>query len=77
MKTTIHLKLYAGLQKYASASDDNHPIETGDSVREVLNRLGVPPDKPLLVFINGNRSKATSLLQGEELVKVFPPMRGG
>lgn len=77
MKQTVTLKLYAGLRKFTPETAEDYPITPGVSVREIMNSLGVPPDKPLLVFIAGNRYQSDVALYGGEVVKIFPPMGGG
>ncbi|MBU2515741.1 MoaD/ThiS family protein [bacterium] len=77
METTVTLKLYAGLRKFIPESADNHPIQSGITVQELMISLGIPSEKPLLIFVAGNRSTLSAKLEGGEIIKVFPPMRGG
>ena len=77
MKVHINLKLYASLGRYMPETAEKYSIEQGVTVKKLMHDLDVSGEIPLLVFIDGQRGSATSLLEGGETVKVFPPLGGG
>ena len=76
-KCTIQLKLFAGLQKYMPPDSENHPIEAGTTVGEVLAHLEIPKYQIKLIFIDGVKAKLTTILKGGERIGIFPPVGGG
>ena len=77
MQAHIQIKLYATLREKVPPAADQYPIEPGDTLREVLRRLGIPLDQAKLVFIDGLRKGLDTRLNGGERVGVFPPVGGG
>jgi molybdopterin converting factor small subunit len=76
-QTHITLKLFASLKRFTPPSADGYPITPGTTIREVLQRLGVPEADAKLIFINGVKGQLTSPLGGGERVGIFPPVGGG
>ena len=52
-------------------------IETGQTVEEVLQSLGVPPDQTRIIFVNNRAATLAQPLQGGERLGVFPAVGGG
>lgn len=77
MKSYITIKLFATLKKYLPASADNHPIESGASVRELINELRIEASQAKLIFINGRKADLNSVLKDGDRLGVFPPVGGG
>jgi molybdopterin converting factor small subunit len=77
MKTHIQIKLFAALQHFTPDSADHFPIETGTSIRSLLDRLDIPPAKAKLIFIDGIKVDIDHTLSGGERVGIFPPVGGG
>lgn len=77
MSTTITLKLFATLGKYAPENADYYPVSPGTTIGALLNELGVPLEKARLIFIDNVRKSLDSTLNGGERVGVFPPVGGG
>jgi len=77
MQTFISLKLFATLSNYTPASADKYPVESGTTVRVLMEQLGVPEDEVKLIFVNGVKSDLKSSLTGGERVGIFPPVGGG
>ncbi|MDM8516171.1 MoaD/ThiS family protein [Desulfobacterales bacterium HSG16] len=73
----ITIKLFASLGKYAPADHERYRIESGISVRDLLNTLNIPEDQAKLIFINSVKSTLSSVLKGGERVGIFPPVGGG
>jgi molybdopterin converting factor small subunit len=66
MKTYVQIKLFADLSAYTPPSADNFPIESGKTVRRLLEDIRIPAEKVRLVFINNVKR-----------VGIFPPIGGG
>jgi molybdopterin converting factor small subunit len=73
----IQLKLFASLAPFSPENSDRVPIESGISVRELLDHLDIPIVKAHLVFINGIKRPLDTRLNGGERVGIFPPVAGG
>jgi len=52
-------------------------IEPGETVGDVLDRLGVPADQTRIIFVNSRHAGLADPLQGGEQVAVFPAIGGG
>lgn len=76
-KTYIHLQLFATLGRFAPDSSERYPIFPGTTMKELLDKIGIPVDQAKLIFINGVRGELTSELFGGERVGIFPPVGGG
>ena len=77
MSAYIQLKLFANLSKYAPDEGERMSIEPGQSIREVLNTIGLPQEKAKLIFVNGIKGDLDTVLSGGERVGLFPPVAGG
>jgi molybdopterin synthase sulfur carrier subunit len=77
MNTTVSLKLFATLGKYAPPNAGAYPVVPGTSVRAVLEDLGVPTDLAKLIFVDSVRRHLDTVLKGGERVGIFPPVGGG
>ena len=77
MKPYIQIKLFADLKAYTPSAADDFPIESGTTVRRVLEGIQIPVEKVRLVFINNIKGNLDSVLKGGERVGIFPPIGGG
>jgi sulfur-carrier protein len=77
MAKTIHLELFANLKTHMPESADAFPIETGMTIKDILDQLNIPHLKSLLITIDKKRVNKDYSLNGGEHIKIFPPMRGG
>jgi molybdopterin converting factor small subunit len=77
MKTTVELKLFASLKKYAPADGDGFAIEPGIRLSDLISALKIPAEEAKLVFINGSRGSLDTVLKGGERIGIFPPVGGG
>ena len=74
----VIVNLYAALR----ASIGGKPsveveIEPGQTVGDVLDRLGIPRDQTRIILVNGRHAAPADPLQGGEHVAVFPAIGGG
>ena len=77
MQSHIQIKLFATLQRFMPASAENYPIETGTTIRMLLQQLDLPENKAKLIFIDGIKAELTTVLEGGERIGIFPPVGGG
>ena len=77
MEARIRIKLFANLQSFMPASAENYAIETGTTIRTLLEQLELPENKAKLIFVDGVKAELTTILQGGERVGIFPPVGGG
>jgi sulfur carrier protein ThiS len=74
----LDVNLYATLRKYiGGAPSIRIEIDPGQTVAEVLGRLGVPTHQTRIVFIDNHVAKLSHVLQGGERLGVFPAIGGG
>ena len=77
MNFTIQIKLFASLTRYLPDNGDAFPIEPGETVQSVVQRLGIPLESARLIFVDGIKRDLSAALSGGERVAVFPPVGGG
>jgi len=74
----VEVKLFAILRQYIDgAASTDVEIEPGETVGDVLDRLGVPHDQTRVMFLNSRAVDLTHVLQGGEELSVFPAIGGG
>jgi len=75
----VELRFYAGLRDYLP--DDDGPAEIdlpdGARVRDVIERFGIPRDKPRILLVNGRHAALDTVLRDGDLLVLFPPVAGG
>lgn len=73
---TVHL--YASLRRHiGGAPSVEIDVEPGQTVAEVLDRLGVPTDQTRIIFVNHRAADLSTVLQGDEQLRAFPAIGGG
>jgi molybdopterin synthase sulfur carrier subunit len=77
MTAHIQLKLFATLNKLLPDTAENHPIQPGISVHDLIKQLEIPPKEAKLIFINGVKSDFSATLKDGDRVGIFPPVGGG
>ena len=77
MQAHIQIKLFATLQKFMPASAENYAIETGTTIRTLLQQIDLPENKAKLIFIDVVKAELTTVLKGGERIGIFPPVGGG
>ena len=76
--TTVEVHLYGKLRRLAGSQDTaseciaSVSIKDGDSIADVLARLGVPLAETSNLFLNGQLSLPTRPVQPGDRVGVFP-----
>ncbi|NDV28776.1 MoaD/ThiS family protein [Desulfovibrio sp. JC010] len=73
----ITLLCYATFAVKAPENAEAYPISEGETVTDVLERVGIPLDEVKIVFINGVSSEFDAELKDGDRVGVFPAVGGG
>ncbi len=74
----IKLSLYASFRAVTGGKPSVElEIEPGDTIGDVLQRLGVPREQTRIVLVNSRHAALADPLQGGEHVAVFPAIGGG
>jgi molybdopterin converting factor small subunit len=76
-EVTIVVKCFASLARYQPENAEAFPITEGETVREVLGRLGIPEGEASLIFVNNVHRKRGQVLKDGDTVGFFPPIGGG
>ena len=77
----VQVKLFTYFQKYCPENSERGlftlelapPVSVGD----LLQKLGIPPDYPKVIHVNGKFAKEEDLLKDGDFMAVFPPLPGG
>lgn len=73
---TVEVKTFATLRNlYPPVAELE--ISIGENVRSVMDRLGIPPEKVTIIFINNKHGDFDSLLKNGDSLGLFPPIGGG
>jgi len=73
----IEIKLFATLTQFLPKNGDNYPIEDGETVGSLIEKIGVPVDDVSLMFVNSLKVGLDRELQDKDRVGLFPPVGGG
>ncbi|MDC0335417.1 MoaD/ThiS family protein [Pseudodesulfovibrio sp.] len=73
----IEIKCFATLSQYLPDNADNFPIDNGETVKSLMDKLGIPEKDVTLMFINSARAYLESELKDDDRVGLFPPVGGG
>lgn len=49
----------------------------GSTAAELITKMKIPRDLPLIVMINGKREDETTELKEDDRIGIFPPVGGG
>jgi len=73
---TILVKVYATLRKHTNGEGTIH-VDQAETVKDVLDMLGVPENEVKNVVVNGRRRGLDHRLSDGDRVALFPPIAGG
>ena len=74
----VRVNLYATFRSYiGGAPSVDVQIAPGQTVREVLEKLGVPPGQTRIIFVNSRAGELSQPLEGGERLGIFPAIGGG
>jgi sulfur carrier protein ThiS len=75
----LYVNLYVNLKKYAPAGDSSFEIEleTGATVKTVLEVLKIPSDEKAIVLVNGRNANESNPLKEKDIITLYSPISGG
>ena len=73
----IRVKCFATLDKHQPANPERFPIDRGETVAQVMARLGVPADQVHVIFVNSRSAPRDTVLQDGDKLGLFPAVGGG
>lgn len=74
----VRLNLYASLRAYVGGKPSLEvEIDPGQTVGELLDRVGVPRQQTRILFVNSRVAGLHDPLSGGERIGVFPAIGGG
>ena len=76
---TYRIKAYANLRHYFPDKEEDQGLETEASltVREILERIGIPRPEIMLVKVDGRKAGDGELCQDGSLIELYPILAGG
>ena len=74
---TIVVRCFASLARFQPADAEAFTISEGETVAQVMARLGIPEGGAALIFVNNVHRKPETVLMGGDAVGFFPPIGGG
>lgn len=78
MMPRVNVNLYATLRSYVGGAPSVAvEVEPGETVGEMLERLGVPVEQTRILFVNNRAATLSQTLQDGDRVGVFPAIGGG
>lgn len=75
----VHVDLYVNLKKYAPEGNSSFDVqlESGATVKAVLEILKIPADEKAIVLVNGRNANESNLLKERDTVTLYSPISGG
>lgn len=79
----VQVRLFFGLQKHLPKNSGKNScsveISEGDSVKDILCKLGIPPQRisGLLILANGAHVNLDHVPKDGDVISVFPAIAGG
>jgi molybdopterin synthase sulfur carrier subunit len=78
---TVEVRLFATLTGFLPPGSDGGAatldVPDGSTVGDVVRRLGIPPDMPAIVLVNGIDAETDRPLAPSDVLTMFPPLAGG
>ncbi len=72
----VRVKLFATLQDHGAGSQDLE-VEENAVLRDVIEKLDLPEDIPLIAIVNGRHAGFDHRLRDGDEIALFPPIAGG
>ena len=75
----VNVNLYVNLKKYAPAGDSSFEIqlESGATVKTVLEILKIAADEKAIVLVNGRNAHESNPLNEKDTITLYSPISGG
>jgi molybdopterin synthase sulfur carrier subunit len=77
----LEIKLFANFREFLPAGTEKYTcwleLEEGTTIGQVLEKLKIPDDIPMITLVNGLHRTFEDRLQPGDVLSVFPPVAGG
>ena len=75
----VHVDLYVNLKKYAPQSNSSFDVqlESGATVKTVLEVLKIPADEKAIVLVNGRNADESRSLKEKDIITLYSTISGG
>ena len=74
----ITVNVYANLRDFTGgAASVSVDVDAGQTVADVVAKLGIPPEKTKIIFVNSRAAKLDDPLDGQERIDLFSAIGGG
>jgi len=75
----VRVDLYVNLKKYAPSGDSSFEmqIESGATIKTVLEVLKIPAEEKPVVLINGRNADESDPLKERDTITLYSPISGG
>jgi molybdopterin converting factor small subunit len=73
----ISVKCYASLSGYQPENSESFPLGDSETVRDVMQRIGLDAAEVKLAFVNGKHAGFDHVLRDGDKVAFFPAVGGG
>lgn len=73
----VTLKCYATLARRQPPDAANLLVAPGETVRSLMQRLGIPGDQVAIVMLNGKSVEPDAVLADGDRLGLFPAVGGG
>lgn len=77
----VEVSLFGTLAQYLPGGAQGRTVimdcRDGVTVRQVIDRIGIPKPYPAMLLVNGIHADPDTQLQEGDLLALFPPLAGG
>jgi sulfur-carrier protein len=74
----VRVQLFADLRQFSSGAPwVDVDLTEGDTIKAVIDRLGIPPERVKIVFLNARATSLERTLEGGERLSLFSSVGGG
>lgn len=76
----VTVKLFASFRQFFPANPDGVftlNLDTDQKVNHLINQMGLPPDNPKIIFVNGVIREQDTILEPGDVISIFPHIAGG
>jgi molybdopterin converting factor small subunit len=77
----LEIKLFANFTEFLPPGTEKYTcwleLEEGTTIGQVLEKLKIPDDIPMITLVNGLHRTFEDRLQPGDVLSVFPPVAGG
>ena len=77
----LEIKLFANFREFLPPGTEKYTcwleLEEGATIGQVLEKLKIPDDIPMITLVNGLHRTFEDRLQPGDVLSVFPPVGGG